>query len=287
MEIDIIENCKEHYELLSDKEPNSHESIDLYHQWYDAARLLFDEWIDSNDPDLIKFCSVDNSGNGYVLRRNFDDIRASYSVLVKRIQNMGSKTVTINKLKTMKETNQKRCFFITPIGEEGSEVNKRMKEVVGIIKPAIESLGYTFVMPNERMPGSITCFIFRHLFEDEIVVADLSGLNPNVMYELGVRHTIGKPVVVICEKGTILPFDTKDDRTVFYENSFSGSDALKVELRDMIDGTTENPVSNPVINAMKINNCEWIPKDEILRVVKEHERDNFLTSEEINEIIKS
>jgi hypothetical protein len=67
MTIDVLEEYRVLYILASDKSPNSHEAIEMYHQWYDAARLLFDEWIDSNDPDLIKFCSVDNSGNGYVL----------------------------------------------------------------------------------------------------------------------------------------------------------------------------------------------------------------------------
>lgn len=93
MELDIIENYKEHYELLSDKNPNSHESIDMYHKWYDTSRLLFDEWIDHTDPDFILFSSVDNGSNGFVLRRNYDKIRSAYAVLMNRIKKVTTKNM--------------------------------------------------------------------------------------------------------------------------------------------------------------------------------------------------
>lgn len=186
----------------------------------------------------------------------------------------------------MEETNNKRCFYITPIGEDGSQTNNHMKDVVKIIKPVITGLGYSFVMPNEDIPGSITDFIFKHILEDELVVADLTGLNPNVMYELGVRHSIEKHAIIICEKGTILPFDTKDARTLFFENSFSGSDKLKERLITMVLESENNPVNNPVVNAMKINNYESVSKKKLNEEFDKYMREHTLTDEDVKHIVE-
>lgn len=107
MDIDIIDNYKEHYELLSDKEPNSIEAIELYHKWYDESILLFDELIDNADPDLILFKSVDNGSNGYGLRRNYDKIRSAYAVLMNRIK----KGTTKNMLK-LSQSYSKKVFIV-------------------------------------------------------------------------------------------------------------------------------------------------------------------------------
>jgi len=63
-----------------------------------------------------------------------------------------------------------------------------------------------------------------------LVVANLTGLNPNVMYELGYRHCVEKPVIVIALDGTKLPFDVKDGRTFFYKNSIAGARRLREDL---------------------------------------------------------
>lgn len=51
--------------------------------------------------------------------------------------------------------------------------------------------------------------IIRNLFENDLVVCDVSGLNPNVMLELGIRLSFGKPTILITDDVGTVPFDTK------------------------------------------------------------------------------
>lgn len=70
-------------------------------------------------------------------------------------------------------------------------------------------------------PGSINNQVIAELYYSNLVIANLSGLNPNVMYELAIRHCLRKPVIIIMEKGSgKIPFDTITERTVFYSNDF-------------------------------------------------------------------
>lgn len=62
--------------------------------------------------------------------------------------------------------------------------------------------------------GLITNQIIEHLIEDDLVVADLTGLNPNVFYEVAVRHAARKPIVHLITTGQDIPFDVANMRAV-------------------------------------------------------------------------
>ena len=64
--------------------------------------------------------------------------------------------------------------------------------------------------------GLITHQVIEHLLEDDLVVADLTGLNPNVFYEVAVRHAVQKPIVHLMTAGEEIPFDIANMRTVSY-----------------------------------------------------------------------
>jgi len=110
----------------------------------------------------------------------------------------------------------KTCFVVCPIGEEGSDERFRSDQLLRhLLRPAARKCGYKTVRADHiSKPGLITHDIIEHLVEDPLVIADLAGANPNVFYELAVRHATKKPVIQITQVGEAIPFDVSPVRTI-------------------------------------------------------------------------
>ncbi|GLI97998.1 hypothetical protein Sbs19_18160 [Sphingobium sp. BS19] len=95
------------------------------------------------------------------------------------------------------------CFFIGPIGEEDSDQRKHSDLVLeSLIRPALEPLGFEVKRADEiQNPGLINKQIFEFLLKSRLAIADLSYHNPNVFYELAIRHARNLPVVQLIRKG--------------------------------------------------------------------------------------
>jgi len=111
---------------------------------------------------------------------------------------------------------EKLCFFIAPIGEPGDEQRKHSDMILSsFIARALDELGLEAIRADKiEKPGMITGQVIRYILNAKLVIADLSYLNPNVLYELSLRHATGKPTVHVVRKGEKIPFDLKDYRTV-------------------------------------------------------------------------
>jgi hypothetical protein len=145
------------------------------------------------------------------------------------------------------------CFVITPIGQSGSDIwNKSNGLIDAVIKPVLEKLGYKVEASHQiNSSGSITNQIIERLLEAELVVANLTGLNPNVMYELAVRHAKRLPVITLAEESTKLPFDIQAERTLFYEDSMKGVEDLKPKFLAAIESISSEPQDNPIYRVVK------------------------------------
>jgi hypothetical protein len=100
--------------------------------------------------------------------------------------------------------------------------------------------------------GSITRTILDHLFSSDVVIADLSDLNPNVFYELGVRHSLRNKTILIAAKGTKPPFDVGDLKIIFYENKIGGEKKVIPELQAILRrfAESEEQIDSPVFQAI-------------------------------------
>jgi len=106
-----------------------------------------------------------------------------------------------------------------------------------------------------QRPGVITSQIIQHVLEDDVVIADLTDHNPNVFYELALRHFARKPFVQLIDPSQSIPFDIHGVRTIHvdYHDLDSVADA-RLELIANLDSIEANPddVDTPVSLAVDI-----------------------------------
>ena len=156
-------------------------------------------------------------------------------------------------------SDKKICFVIAPIGEEESEIRKRSDQVLKyIIEPAVNEYGYNPIRADQiSEPGLITSQMIQHIIDSPLVIADLTGRNPNVFYELAIRHAIRKPLIQIIEKGEQIPFDVAGTRTISvnYRDLDSVANA-KAEINRQIRAVTKDPsrVYSPISMALDLQN---------------------------------
>ena len=107
------------------------------------------------------------------------------------------------------------CFVIAPIGSDESEERKHSDMVLeALVRRALEQDWEVIRADQMTSPGMISGQVIEYLLRSGLVIADLSFHNPNVFYELAIRHVIGLPTVHIVRKGDGIPFDLKDFRTI-------------------------------------------------------------------------
>ncbi len=113
------------------------------------------------------------------------------------------------------------CFYIAPIGDDGSDIRKHSDLFLGsFVEPALESFKLNVVRADAiDKPGIITRQIIDYIMRSRLVIADLSFHNPNVFYELALRHAIKLPVVQIIRAGDKIPFDVNQMRTIYIDTS--------------------------------------------------------------------
>lgn len=97
-------------------------------------------------------------------------------------------------------------------------------EIYGdVIKKACEDHGLDPTRADEMYgPGIIIQDISDEIVRSQVVIADITPPNQNVYFEVGYAHGLKKPIILLAEKGTKLPFDLSGFRTLFYENSIVG-----------------------------------------------------------------
>ena len=149
-----------------------------------------------------------------------------------------------------------RIFVISPIGEDGTEVRRSADQVLRhLIRKALPNDSYAVERADEDVqPGAITPRIISKIVEADIVIADLSGYNPNVFYELAVAHGHERPVVHLQRYEEKPAFDLKDMRIIRY--ALSDPDRLEVavsELRAQVEAALADPsaIETPLTAAGK------------------------------------
>lgn len=137
----------------------------------------------------------------------------------------GTGRVTVQDVRV--STKEPVCFVVMQFTDE---YNALYAEV---IRPTCEEFGYRVVRADDfYTSGQIIDDITRSIKECAIVIADITPNNPNVFYEVGFAHGIGKPTILLSDrKREKLPFDVSGFRTLFYDNTIGGKGAVEERLR--------------------------------------------------------
>ena len=163
--------------------------------------------------------------------------------------------------KSAKDDSKPVAFVISPIGDPDSPERKRADQILKhLIKPVASELGYGVVRADKiSKPGIITSQIIEHIINDALVIADLTDHNPNVFYELAVRHTIKKPVIQVIREGQKIPFDVAPTRTIPIDHKDLDSvEEAKKELMNQIKAVEEDPslVDSPISVAVDLHSLK-------------------------------
>jgi hypothetical protein len=169
-----------------------------------------------------------------------------------------------------------RCFVIMPFGNPKTDPDRSRKlDLIYSqwIKPTIES-----ICPPGSSKGAISCHradkeagpgeIISHIMENltgaDIVVADLSGKNPNVFYELGVRHALKNNTILISDDLDDIPFDLRGLRTIVYKYEPEHMLNLKESLQQAVTTILANPekMDSPVLRFLYEREVNRLTKQE-------------------------
>lgn len=180
----------------------------------------------------------------------------------------------------------KNCFVISPVGSPESDTRKRSDQVLNyVIKPACKKFNYNVIRADLiSKSGLITTQIIQHILEDTMVIADLTDTNPNVFYELAIRHGTQKPFIQINDSNTKIPFDTLGLRTIHFDYRFVDSmNSCIIEIEKQLKHFETNldvKVESPISTAFDFMSVTEDTQDKkMLKIISDlQEKMNYLYS---------
>lgn len=153
------------------------------------------------------------------------------------------------------------CGIVMPISEIGGCSESHWAEVQKIFREAIKLAGFEGMPVNQADDISvIQKRIIRNLYENPMVICDLSALNPNVMFELGLRLAFDKPAILIIDDSTNFSFDTGSIEHLVYPRDLRYQKILDFQekLADKIQLTYSASLENKDYSPFLKNYGEFV-----------------------------
>ncbi|MGQ4568321.1 hypothetical protein ACUH91_00460 [Dermabacteraceae bacterium P9123] len=155
----------------------------------------------------------------------------------------------------------KKIFVISPIGKLDADgvdfPDIVLKEI--IIPAARDAEGYAEPLRIDKFnyPGSIDAQIVSQIIDSDVCIADLTGLNPNVMYEVAIAHAADKPVLLLQQSPGLPPFDFASERMIRYSTRVDEANRAREELTQQLKNIssaselTESGVTRSALNPVR------------------------------------
>ena len=122
------------------------------------------------------------------------------------------------------------CFYLGPFRDPFNVIYNDH------IAPAVAEKGISITRADEIFSTDVIIEdVWKGINSASFVIADVTGRNPNVMYEIGMAHTVGRPVLIISQTAEDIPFDLIHRRCLIYEYTPRGCVKLENDLAKTID----------------------------------------------------
>lgn len=162
--------------------------------------------------------------------------------------------------------NKKKCYVIMPFSKTKSCTKEEWTEIFEhVFKPAVGESGLSYECVRSRAKReNIIKGIVNDLNTAQAVIADLTDRNPNVFYELGVRHTLKNRTILIAQHEEDIPFDLKPYPTMIYNHrSPAGVNEFKREIKGKLEDIEANPerADNPVADFLIERNIDLLSSE--------------------------
>jgi hypothetical protein len=170
--------------------------------------------------------------------------------------------------------NSPTCGVIMPISSTSNQTEQHWSDVQKLLHRAISEAEFSPVnVWTNELTDRVSERIVGNIYSHDIVVADISDLNPNVMLELGLRLASKKPTIVVVNSGGTIPFDIRDFHAIHYpadlnilgmEEFFSAlQESLKIKLTAYRNGTYTPFLGQVVVDVLSPETRE-VPLDELV-----------------------
>lgn len=127
------------------------------------------------------------------------------------------------------QTDKKLCFVLMPFGLEWSDRVYR-----SLLRENIESLGLQCLRADNLKGTIVVEDIWTKINQAAFIIADVTERNPNVMYEMGIVHSIGKPAILITQDLNNIPFDFKHLRHQEYKDNSDSFQSFGRQLKEIV-----------------------------------------------------
>jgi nucleoside 2-deoxyribosyltransferase len=151
--------------------------------------------------------------------------------------------VKADSLKGSKMAGKKTCYIISQIGDPNTDVRRWANFIKDeIVAPAVTTCGYeTPERSDDPHIDLIMPDIIKQMFEADLVIADLTNFNPNVFYELGIRHCAQKPAIYLINSVQSPPFDLGGNKAIFVDDKHLTVKKAISDIKERIDAITKEP----------------------------------------------
>jgi hypothetical protein len=119
---------------------------------------------------------------------------------------------------------ERKIFVLMPYSESWSDRTYR------VLKQTIEGVGFVSQRADDLFNQNVMEDVWSGILSARFFLADITARNPNVFYELGIAHTLGKDVILITQNVADIPFDLQGHRCLVYSGNIDGCEKLKFEL---------------------------------------------------------